>query len=303
MRTSTPMKALALSLLIAGGAFLESSSPAAAQSRCGAAVTVRSGETLQRIASRCGTSVATILRINPRITNPNRIFVGQVIRLSGGGGAAVDVGGPTVRTYRVRPGDTLAGIARRHGVSLSALVAANRLLNPSRIRIGVVITIPGRGSGGGGGGGSGSPLLTVRGEITDEGVECLALRDDRGRLYTLTGNVRNLEPGDYVEVRGVRAEVSFCQQGRTVEVARVRVIREADGGDDPGGDFVTVRGVLTNEGAECQAMRSTAGRLYTFAHIPGYGAGDYVEVRGTIADFSFCQQGTTIEVDDISSYP
>lgn len=128
------------------------------------------------------------------------------------------------------------------------------------------------------------------------------MRDDRGRLYTLTGNVRHLEPGDYVEVRGVRAEVSFCQQGRTIDVARARVIEEADQ-EGPNGDLVTVRGVLTDEGAECQAMRSTGGRLYTFSYIPGYEAGDFVEVSGTVVDASFCQQGTTIEVEDISTYP
>lgn len=137
---ATILRTLTLCLLLGGGALVESTVPAAAQSRCGAAVTVRSGETLQRIASRCGVSVAAILRLTPRITDPNRILVGQLIRL--GGEAVVDVGAPSPGTYRVRAGDTLASIARRYGISLSALRAANRLLNPNRIRIGIAITIP-----------------------------------------------------------------------------------------------------------------------------------------------------------------
>lgn len=300
MYTDAPIRrAIAICLVLAGGSYLESVRPALAQNGCGAAVTVRSGDTLNRIASRCGTSVSRILRLNPSITNPSRVFVGQRIRLTGG--ASVD-SGPSVSTYRVRRGDSLASIARRHGVSLRELLAANRLVNPNRIRIGIVITIPGRGSGGGGGGGGSQPFVTVEGEVTDEGVECLAMRDDNGRLYTLIGNVRRLRPGDFVEVRGVRAEASFCQQGRTIDVVRARVIEEGNGGD-PGGDFVSVRGVLTNEGVECQALRSTGGRLYTFSYISGYEAGDSVEVSGTIADFSFCQQGTTIAVENISRYP
>jgi LysM repeat protein len=301
MRTNTVITAFAISLLLAGGMVVSSAVPAFARTGCGNSVTVSSGDTLNRIAARCGTSISAILRLNPRIGNPNRIFAGQQIRLTGSGSVVVDEDRPTGGTYRVRPGDTLASIARRYGISLRSLIAANQLVNPNRIRIGIVLTLPGRG-GGNDGGDRGARTLTLRGEITTEGVECLAMRDDRGRLYTLTGRVRNLEPGDYVEVRGVRAEVSFCQQGRTIDVARARVIAEGGGGGDPDEDFVTVRGVLTNEGVECQAMRSTDGRLITFAHIPGYEAGDLVEVSGTIADFSFCQQGTTINVEDISTY-
>jgi LysM repeat protein len=42
----------------------------------------------------------------------------------------------------VRPGDTLAAIARRHGVSIDELVAANGLLSADRIFPGQRLTIP-----------------------------------------------------------------------------------------------------------------------------------------------------------------
>jgi len=45
--------------------------------------------------------------------------------------------------YTVRSGDTLSGIAARHGVSLSALLAANpQITNPNLIYPGQTVHIP-----------------------------------------------------------------------------------------------------------------------------------------------------------------
>lgn len=56
------------------------------------------------------------------------------------------------------------------------------------------------------------------GTLTDEGVECQALRDHSGRLYTLTGDIEGFSEGETVRVEGTIAEVSFCQQGKTIGV-------------------------------------------------------------------------------------
>ena len=48
------------------------------------------------------------------ITNPNKIYPGQVINI------------PKHNTYAVKKGDTLSGIAKKFGTSLAALEAANR---------------------------------------------------------------------------------------------------------------------------------------------------------------------------------
>lgn len=46
------------------------------------------------------------------------------------------------RTHIVATGDTLAGIARRHGISLDALEAANPGVNPRKLKAGQVLNLP-----------------------------------------------------------------------------------------------------------------------------------------------------------------
>ncbi|MBI4788443.1 MAG: LysM peptidoglycan-binding domain-containing protein [Chloroflexi bacterium] len=49
---------------------------------------------------------------------------------------------PSATTYMVVSGDTLYGIARKFGVSVAALTAANNIANPSLIKPGQVLKIP-----------------------------------------------------------------------------------------------------------------------------------------------------------------
>lgn len=49
-------------------------------------------------------------------------------------------------TYTIKSGDTLGGIAKRHGVSAAALAEANGITDPDRIYAGKVLTIPGAAS-------------------------------------------------------------------------------------------------------------------------------------------------------------
>jgi LysM repeat protein len=52
------------------------------------AVTVQPGQTLSGIASSHGESLAAIEAANPNITNPDLIYAGQTVNVSGGGGYA-----------------------------------------------------------------------------------------------------------------------------------------------------------------------------------------------------------------------
>ena len=63
--------------------------------------------------------------------------------------------------------------------------------------------------------------LTVKGVLTDEGVECPAMRDESGHLYTLSGSLGGFRQGDRVCVKGKRADISICQQGITINLTSI----------------------------------------------------------------------------------
>jgi len=63
--------------------------------------------------------------------------------------------------------------------------------------------------------------VCVIGQLTDEGIECPALRSEDDSLYTLAGEIGSFVVGDHVCVCGTLAEVSICMQGITIEVSLV----------------------------------------------------------------------------------
>jgi LysM repeat protein len=57
--------------------------------------------------------------------------------------APTKVPAPTPKTYTVKSGDTLSTIAKRFGVTVEEILAANKnIKNPNKIAIGDVIVIP-----------------------------------------------------------------------------------------------------------------------------------------------------------------
>ena len=113
---------------------------------------VKRGETLSRIARRYGVSQRVLARANG-LHNPSHLPIGRRLRIPGAVEVAVATDSaarkPPPRraatTYRVRKGDTLSGIARRHGISTARLAAANGLSARSHVRIGQSLDIPGTG--------------------------------------------------------------------------------------------------------------------------------------------------------------
>lgn len=105
--------------------------------------TVKAGDSLGKIAQRFGTTVAELQRLN-NITNPDKLTLGQKLIVPGSaGGAAVAVPtGGQGKTYVVQRGDTLLSIARRFGLTVKQLQAANNISNPDRISLGQKLVIP-----------------------------------------------------------------------------------------------------------------------------------------------------------------
>jgi LysM repeat protein len=100
---------------------------------------VRWGDTLQGIANTYGCTLSALMQANG-LTNPNFIYVGQVLSVPQAGPMPGPLGGTT---YTVKWGDSLSSITYRHGVTVQAIMGANGLTNPNFIYAGQVLIIPG----------------------------------------------------------------------------------------------------------------------------------------------------------------
>lgn len=126
--------------------------------------TVRPGDTLSVIARRHGVSLAALAQAN-NLTNPNALRIGQVLTIpTAAGSSAAEApavspsatavppaptaapAAPLTATgyYTVRKGDTLSGIARRHGTTIAKIMQANHMTaaQAHKLSIGQKIIIP-----------------------------------------------------------------------------------------------------------------------------------------------------------------
>jgi membrane-bound lytic murein transglycosylase D len=95
--------------------------------------TVEPGETLSQIARRCDTTLSALRDLNPdldEVIQPGQEIVVKTGRL------VADSGSHRVRSYKVKPGDTLWKIARRYNVEVSDLRDWNGLGKNEAIRPG-----------------------------------------------------------------------------------------------------------------------------------------------------------------------
>jgi tetratricopeptide (TPR) repeat protein len=75
----------------------------------------------------------------PQPVAGNNRAQGRAAQVGGTGGSGAPV---STRTHTVQPGDTLMAIARKYGVSLAALEAANPQFQPTRLPVGSVLKLP-----------------------------------------------------------------------------------------------------------------------------------------------------------------
>jgi peptidoglycan-N-acetylglucosamine deacetylase len=102
--------------------------------------TVKSGDTLYRIALNAGVPMAEIVRLN-NIADPNRIYVGQRLKIPSKTSTPAPPPAEYI-TYTVRSGDTLYRIALNYGVSVTEIVRINNIADPNRIYVGQQLKIP-----------------------------------------------------------------------------------------------------------------------------------------------------------------
>lgn len=95
--------------------------PAAAQTVCGDRYTVIRGDTLFKIAGKCGTTVSALKRANPEIKADNIIYPNQVLLLPG----AIIPGTGAIDIYIIQRGDTLSKLAVRFNTTIARLLELN----------------------------------------------------------------------------------------------------------------------------------------------------------------------------------
>lgn len=150
--------AFTLFILVAAAAFTALPASAAGPQW----IVVNPGDTLFSIAARNGTTVEALMRAN-NLPNANFVYSGQRLLIPLGnptyGAPAPQQPAPPQQSappqsaapqpvassvyYTVRPGDSLAAIAARYGVSMAAIAQANGLTNWNFVWYGQRLLIPG----------------------------------------------------------------------------------------------------------------------------------------------------------------
>jgi len=108
--------------------------------------TIKSGDTLSKIANQNNTTINDLIQSNPQITNPNLIYSGSKITIP----TTVGTTAPTKQrtqtngnTYTIKSGDTLSKIANQNNTTINDLIQSNpQITNPNLIYSGSKITIP-----------------------------------------------------------------------------------------------------------------------------------------------------------------
>lgn len=99
--------------------------------------TVQAGDTLSGIASKYGTTYQHLAQING-IADPSKIYTGQVIKIDG---TTTTTNTQVTKTYTVKSGDTLSGIAAKYGTTVDNLVAKNGIKDKNKIYVGQTLKI------------------------------------------------------------------------------------------------------------------------------------------------------------------
>ncbi|MBR7149033.1 MAG: LysM peptidoglycan-binding domain-containing protein [Firmicutes bacterium] len=123
------------------------------QNQCMEIYTVKAGDTLYAISQAYGIPVAHLMQVN-RILNPYNLKAGQQICIPMKNPADPQVPAqpdtPILPTpvicdgikHTIVKGDTLYMIAKKHGVTLDALMKANPAMDPYNLRVGDIICVP-----------------------------------------------------------------------------------------------------------------------------------------------------------------
>ena len=108
---------------------------------------VKLGDSLSTIAKRYNLSLSALIKLNPNISNSDRIRIGQSIRVSGQASTSSSTANKSSssKTYKVKSGDTLDKIAKAHNTTVNSLLSINpSISNANTIHTGQSIKLSGK---------------------------------------------------------------------------------------------------------------------------------------------------------------
>jgi len=250
--------------------------PAAPAAPAPGAYTVVAGDTMSAIASRHGVSTDAMLAANA-MDRASVIYPGQTLVVPGAGmqpAASVSpVAAPAApaaaaASHEIAAGDTMTGIASRYGISLDALLSANRMDRSSIIYPGQTVKVPSASVAG-----LDAEQVANARTIISVGRE-LGVSDRGIAIALATGMVeswlRNLDWGDRDSL-GVFQQRPSQGWGSPEQVRDVeRAARVFFGGpSDPNG--VASRGLLDTPGWESLPFTDAAQAVQVSAYPHRYG--------------------------------
>ena len=203
--------------------------------------TVRSGDTVGRLAQRYGSSTQAIIQVNG-LDDSALIFVGQSLLIPVRIVPATETPSPTPvvtvtetpddssdgntdsGTYVVQRGDTLSSIARQFNTTVGALVQLNGIANPNRILVGQRLTLPGTG-------GSTQPEATSPPATTEEADngDGSEPQDNSGIIPPVVGDTPSsttyvVQPGDNLYRIALRNGISLTALAEANNITNFNLI-------------------------------------------------------------------------------
>ena len=150
LRSDSTLK-LGQKLVIPGKVPAATANGTSAAASTNASYTVRSGDTIAQIARRSGTTAGAIKALNGLSTD--NLKVGQTLVLPGASTAGATpaalsnapvAASSSASVHTIKAGETLSVIARKYGVKVGELAAANNIADPTKIRVGQELKVPGK---------------------------------------------------------------------------------------------------------------------------------------------------------------
>jgi LysM repeat protein len=102
--------------------------------------TIRSGDSLSAIAAKFGTTVQNLVNLNG-IADPNKIYAGQVLKISGSAPAASVAPKAQPVYHKIVSGDSVSKIAAKYGTTVQNIVNLNGLKDANKIYAGQTLRV------------------------------------------------------------------------------------------------------------------------------------------------------------------